>query len=80
MQRERRKAREYAGQAAYGGRQRDIQPIRTVAKWKPNKTRPRERPGRRWTDRVKEDLRRLGVPRQRHAEIPEEALWKRQWA
>jgi len=35
--------------------------ILTITKRKPNKSRPRRRPRQRWEDRVKEDLRLLGV-------------------
>jgi len=36
--------------------------IRTVAKWKPIKSRPRGRSRPRWEDRVKKDFRLLGMP------------------
>jgi hypothetical protein len=35
--------------------------VHDVTMWKPNKKRPIERPRQRWTDRVKEDLKLLGI-------------------
>jgi len=32
-----------------------------ITAWKPNTKRPRERPRQKWTDRIKEDLKMLGV-------------------
>lgn len=33
----------------------------TITKWKPNKSRPRGKPRQQWEDRVKEDIKMLGV-------------------
>jgi len=35
--------------------------IGQVTNWKPNTKRPRGRPRQRWTDRIKEDLKKLGI-------------------
>lgn len=40
-------------------RKAEDQLILAIAKWKPNKSRPRRRPGQRWEDRVKGDLRMM---------------------
>jgi len=39
----------------------DDQLIFIITKRKPNKSRPRGRPRKQWEDRVKEDLKKLGV-------------------
>jgi len=44
----------------YGG-DRHSRLIRSVTKWRPNKSRPRGRPGQRREDRVEDDLKILGA-------------------
>lgn len=35
--------------------------VKAVISWKPTRKKPQERPGKRWMDVVKEDLKRIGV-------------------